>query len=257
MNLYFELLQKPVFTTEYVNQFYDNMESTRSALKRLMKQNLILKIRNNLYTCVSGETGAPVANRFQIACMITDSAYISHHTAIEYHGMSDQVYYDVYVASQTRFHDFEFDGYTYKYINTKTRTGVEAVLYSGGIRVTNLEKTLADSVKDMDKISGIEEVISFINSIRKLNEKKLLQYLEEYQNQFLYQKIGYLLEKYNMEIDLSDNFYNTCRSHIGKSKRYLSKDIFQGKYNAKWKLIVPANGKELEKNGGIITDDRI
>ncbi|MEG2146949.1 MAG: hypothetical protein RRY06_10055, partial [Lachnospiraceae bacterium] len=116
MKLYFELLQKPVFTSEYVNQYYDNVESTRSALKRLMNKKMIMKIRNNLYTCVSGETGAPVASRFQIACMITESAYISHHTAIEYHGMSDQVFYDVYVSSKTRFHDFEFDGYTYKYI---------------------------------------------------------------------------------------------------------------------------------------------
>ena len=66
MNLYFELSKEPVFTAEYVNQFYDNVESARSALKRLMKKKMIAKIRNNLYTCMSGETGAPIANRFQI-----------------------------------------------------------------------------------------------------------------------------------------------------------------------------------------------
>ncbi|MEG0107282.1 MAG: hypothetical protein RR705_00310 [Lachnospiraceae bacterium] len=56
--------------------------------------------------------------------MITESAYISHHTAIEYHGMPDQVFYDVYVSSKTRFHDFEF--------------GVEEVQYSGGNRVSQM-----------------------------------------------------------------------------------------------------------------------
>lgn len=235
MNLYFELLQKPVFTSEYVNQYYDNVESTRSALKRLMNQKMIMKIRNNLYTCVSGETGAPVANRFQIACMITDSAYISHHTAIEYYGMSDQVFYDVYVSSKTRFHDFDFDGYTFKYVSSKTQTGVEEVQYSGGIRVTDLEKTLIDSVKDMDKIAGIEEIIAFIQSIHKLNEQKLRKYLEEYQNQFLYQKIGYLLEAYSSTTGITDEFYKICLEHIGKSKRYLSKDVYQGAYNTKKK----------------------
>ena len=257
MNLYFKLLQKPVFTAGYVNQYYENVESTRSALKRLMNQKMIMKIRNNLYTCVSGETGAPVASRFQIACMITESAYISHHTAIEYHGMSNQVFYDVYVSSKTRFHDFEFDGYKYKYVSAKTRTGIENVQYSGGIRVTDLEKTLVDSVKDMDKISGIEEVIAFIQSIQKLNEQKLLQYLAEYQNQFLYQKIGYLLESYNMETGLTEDFYKACQEHIGKSKRYLSKEIYQGKYNEKWKMVVSANTKAYEKNGGTIEVDRI
>lgn len=256
MNLYFELMKEPVFTADYLNQYYDNIESARSALKRLMKQNLIAKIRKNLYTCISGETGAPIANRFQIACMITKSSYISHHTAMEYHGMSDQVYYDVYVSSETRFQEFEFDGYTYKYVHTKTQTGVESVQYSGGVRVTDIEKTLLDNVKDMDKISGIEEVIAFIQSVQKLNEEKLCQYLEEYQNQFLYQKTAYLLETYSSASGLSDRFYQICREHIGKSNRYLTKEIHNGKYDAKWKIVVP-DTKTYLKNGDTGEDDRI
>lgn len=247
MNLYYELLGQPVFTAEYVRKYYNNVNSTRSALKRLLKQNLILKIRNNLYTCVSGETGAPVASRYQIACKITDTAYLSHHTAAEYHGFSDQVYYDVYVASATRFRDFEFDGYTYKYISAKSGSGVEEVKYSGGVRVTDLERTLADSIEDMDKISGIEEIISMIRQIRKIDEKKLRVYLNERDKNFLYQKTGWLLETYG-NAGISDSFYQFCRNHIGKSKRYLSKDITKGIYNSKWKLIVP-DGEAFIKNG--------
>ena len=61
LNLYFELLKTPVFTVEDVNKYYDNMDSARSAIKRLMKEGIVAKIRNNMYTCISGETGAPVA----------------------------------------------------------------------------------------------------------------------------------------------------------------------------------------------------
>lgn len=256
MNLYFELLKKPVFTAEYVNQYYGNVESTRSALKRLMKQMLIVKIRNNLYTCISGETGAPIANRFQIACSVTKSAYVSHHTAIEYYGMSDQVYYDVYVSSATRFREFEFDGYTYKYIHAKTQDGVENVQFSGGVRVTDMEKTLVDSVKDMDRISGLEEVIAFIQSIRKLNEDKLCRYMAEYGSQFLYQKMGYLLENYASVSGVTKELYQVCLEQTGKSKRYLSKDVFEGTYNAKWKMVMPDKNVYL-KNGGQAEDDRI
>lgn len=35
LNLYFELLKTPVFTVEDVNKYYDNMDSARSAIKRL------------------------------------------------------------------------------------------------------------------------------------------------------------------------------------------------------------------------------
>ena len=75
MNLYFELLKKPIFKVEDVNRFYNNMDSARSAIKRLMKNGMIAKIRNNMYTCISGETGVPVANRFQIASHITPTSH--------------------------------------------------------------------------------------------------------------------------------------------------------------------------------------
>ena len=159
LNLYFELLKTPVFTVEDVNKYYDNMDSARSAIKRLMKEGMVAKIRNNMYTCISGETGAPVANRFQIASKITPTSYVSHHTAMEYYGITDQVYYEVYVASETSFREFEFDGYTYRYVASKDMEGVETPALSGGIRITNRERTLVDCVKDMDKIAGIEEVI--------------------------------------------------------------------------------------------------
>ena len=72
---------------------------------------MAVKIRNGLYTCISGENGGPVANKFQIASSINESSYVSHHSAFEYYGVTDQVYYDVYVSSDMRFHDFIFDGH--------------------------------------------------------------------------------------------------------------------------------------------------
>lgn len=37
MKLYFELLKHPVFTMENVKQYYNNIESAHSAVKRLIK----------------------------------------------------------------------------------------------------------------------------------------------------------------------------------------------------------------------------
>ena len=220
LNLYFELLKTPVFTVEDVNKYYDNMDSARSAIKRLMKEGMVAKIRNNMYTCISGETGAPVANRFQIASKITPTSYVSHHTAMEYYGITDQVYYDVYVASETSFREFEFDGYTYRYVASK----------------------------DMDKISGIEEVLQDIGSVKRMQEKRVLKYLDLLSNQFLYQKMGFLLSGHKEQMGLSDDFFDTCKSQIGKSKRYLTKDMSGGRYVDEWKLVIPENIYNL-KNG--------
>ena len=250
MSLYFELLKYPVFTMEQVMIFYDNIESARSAVKRLIKKGMVEKIRNNLYTCISGETGAPVANRFQIASALSDSACISHHTAAEYYGMTDQVFYDVYVTSNSKFNSFEFDGYTYLHVPSKISEGVNVVRYSGGIKVTDKERTIIDCIKDMDKISGMEEVVANLEMVTNLKEERLLYYLSEYDNQFLYQKTGFLLADKKVQLGLSNAFFDECKNKIGKSKRYLSKDYKQGKFLKEWNLIIPYE-LDVIKNGEI------
>lgn len=254
MNLYFKLLKKPIFNMENVNEFYNNMDSARSAIKRLMKEGMVVKIRNNMYTCISGETGAPIANRFQIASHITQTSYVSHHTAMEYYGITDQVFYNVYVSSETSFRNFTFDGYTYCFVASKNPEGVERPLYSGGVKVTNLERTIVDSIKDMDKISGIEEVVQNMESVHRMQEKRLLKYMEVYKSQFLYQKMGYLLWPHKEQMGLSDSFFEKCKKQIGKSKRYLTRDQEGGCYDNAWKLVVPDDLSTM-KNGVILDAD--
>ena len=254
MNLYFELLKTPIFCMDDVNVFYNNIESARSAIKRMMKEKMVAKIRNNMYTCISGETGAPISNRFQIASHITPTSYVSHHTAMEYYGITDQIFYDVYVSSETSFRDFTFDGYTYRYVASKSLEGVEKPAFSGGIAVTNMERTIVDCIKDMDKIAGIEEVVQNIQSMGRMQERRILKYLELFQNQFLYQKMGYLLSNHQEQMGLSDVFFDNCKENIGKSKRYLTRDQEGGRYDDEWKLVVPEGLYDM-KNGEMLDAD--
>ena len=249
MNLYFKLLTLPVFSVADVNKYYGNIGSARSAIQRLLKTGMIKKIRNDMYTCVNGENGSAIANRFQIGSCINDGCYISHHTAMEYYGIMDQVIYDVYVTSVKSFRDFEFEGYRYHHIFPSIELGVEKQEYSGGIVVTDRERTVLDSIKDMDKIAGLEEIASNIDEVGRLQEKKLLTYLERYNNKFLYQKTGYLLNMKSDKHGLSEDFFAECRKKIGKSKRYITKDINRGEYDLTWQLVVPSNINNL-KNGG-------
>lgn len=43
MNIYMQLLNKPVFTVNDVNIYYDNVNSARSAIYRLIKANMVKK----------------------------------------------------------------------------------------------------------------------------------------------------------------------------------------------------------------------
>lgn len=250
MNLYYELLQYPFFSMKEVNALYSNERTARVAFGKLLKAGMVYKIRNGLYTCTSGENGGPVANRFQVASAITESSYVSNHSAFEYYGITDQVFYEVYVSSETRFHDFEFDGYTYHYVKSQMREGVETIQFSGGISVTDKERTIVDSIRNINLIAGLEEVLVCVSSVKGINERKLLKYLEKYDSTFLYQKIGFIAEEYQPEMGISDEFVKICEERSGNSKRYLTGGISEPSYSGKWRLVYPRNIKEI-KNGGV------
>lgn len=250
MNLYYELLQYPVFSMKEVKELYSSERTARVALEKLLKDNMVFKIRNGLYTCVSGENGGPVANRFQVASAITSSSYVSHHTAFEYYGNADQVFYEVYVGSETRFHDFEFDGYIYHYVKSNIESGIVFPEFAGGVRITDKERTIVDSIRDINLIAGLEEVLSCVTSVVSVDEIKLLKYLEEYNNSFLYQKTGFIFSIYQGELGISDDFIMACRDRIGKSKRYLSNGINNPGYSDEWRLVYPKNIKRMKNGGG-------
>lgn len=109
---------------------------------------------------------------------------------------------------------------------------------------------MIDSIKDLDKIAGLEEVIDNIQAVSILREKRMLTYLECYDNQFLYQKVGFLLKSQQERIGLSNEFFQICKDKIGRSKRYLTKDYNEGKYDAIWRLVVPDQMYYLKNEGG-------
>ena len=102
-----------------------------------------------------------VANRYQIACAISDTAYLSHHSAFEYYGFANQVYNEVYVSSETRFNSFEYDNITYKYVASRMAEGVVVAKNTTlGVRITDIERTIIDSIHDLNKIAGLEELLN-------------------------------------------------------------------------------------------------
>ncbi len=248
---YNELAKLSVFSIEDVKQLMRNEKTAYSLNRRLMNKGLVKKIRQNIYSCVNPATGQVIASRYQIACAVNSTAYISHHTAFEFHGMANQVYYDIYISSDVKFRDFEFNGLTFKSLISKFDDGVIEAKNTEGVRVTDLERTVIDSIKDYNKIGGLEELLNCLEAIHYLDENKLKKYLKKYNIQALYQKAGFILQNYMQEMQISKSFIDYCNGKIGKSTRYLLDDIDDGKcYDDKWKLVVPEGLFSITDQGG-------
>lgn len=84
-----------------------------SIIQKHLKNGYIERVRRDLYVAISIETKQPVLSRYQIGNHLADDAYLSHHSAFEVFGYANQVFYEVYVATQTRFTDFVYNGILY------------------------------------------------------------------------------------------------------------------------------------------------
>ena len=250
MKYYNDLLTALLFKKEKLNWLTGNADTAKAVLKSYLKKGYIEKIRHNYYGVKSLETKQIAANRFEIASNINEHAYISHHTAFEYFGMTNQVVATVYVSSSSNFESFEFDGVWYKCIVPGIDEGV--VQETRHIRITDLERTIADSIKDFTKVGGLEELLRCLTMVLFVDETELLRDLSAYDNQFLYQKTGYILSHYKDSMQLSDGFFEACKKKIKKSVRYLYPGIqFENpEYDSEWQLFVPKNLMKKIDEGG-------
>ena len=199
----------------------------------------IIRIRNNLYSLIDPITKSAAANRFQIASKITPTAFVAYHSALEYYGLSNQVFGEVTVGSLTQFNNFQFEGVDY---NCQKEKNNAFVLNNAGehVRVTSLERTIVDCIDKISLSGGIEEVISALNQIKVVNTTDLLKILADRNEIFLYQKVGFLLEFFRESMSLPDSFFKECQQKTTRKTRYFLNDDFKDvAFNKKWKLIAP------------------
>lgn len=86
MKTYIELLKLEVFTIYDVDAIYGNRNSAESAVRTLLKNGFVTTIKRNLYICNDVINKLPIADKFKIGSNITKDAYISHYSALEFHG---------------------------------------------------------------------------------------------------------------------------------------------------------------------------
>ena len=246
-----KLMELGCFSRRDVTEIIGNEKAAHSLLHRYIKAGYIQRVRRDLYSAISFETKQPVANRFQIATCIADDACVSYHSAFEYYGYANQVYYEVYVTSSSRFSDFYYDGISYTRVSPRISSGV--ITTKTGIRITDIERTVIDSIYAFENIGGLEELLRCLTLIPSLQSDKLTNYLDDYSLAGLYQKAGYILSQFSEQLDLPESFLEYCRSNIPKSKKYLysEKDSLSRHFafHRDWMLFAPPNLKSILNKG--------
>ena len=250
MKYYERLIELQCFSRADVERLTQNEYAADSLIKEYKRKGYIESVRRNLFVAVSMETKQAVPNRYRIASSILRGNYVSHHSAFEYYGFANQVFYEVYVSGEGRFANFEYDDLTFRYVAPRIELGV--VQKEDGVCVTDMERTVLDSINDFEKIGGLEELLRCLELITYTDEDQLLHYLVAYDKQVLYQKAGYILEHLKKQLRLSDNFFVVCESKRKGSVRYLYHGIEHEPktFSNRWNLVVPNDLMKIMSKGG-------
>lgn len=246
MKHYEKLLEKGCFNRDELTKLVGTESAAKMVIYAYQKKGYIERVKRDFYVVISMETKQPVLSRYQIGSNLFPDACISHHSAFEAFGYGNQVFYECYVATNSRFADFEYDGVTYHRVEKKKDIDI---VQQAKIRMTSVEQTVVDSIRDFEKIAGLEEVIRCLMLIPGLNEEKLIACLKRYENGFLYQKCGYIFEELKNEFGLSDRFFEVCQRNSSGAKRYLMKSEGANVFNEKWRLYTPPSLKRLIDKG--------
>ncbi|MCC8073393.1 MAG: transcriptional regulator [Clostridiales bacterium] len=250
MKYYNDLLKLKSFRLADVVKLTGNVNTAKSVLQRYCQKGYISAIKKGLYTAVNIVDNEPVLNKFEVASILTESSFISYHSAFEYFGYANQVSYEVCVTSKEKFNSFIFNGTEFKRTAPTINAGV--ITQPDGVRVSCLERTVIDCINNFENHMGLEELLNCISSVPFLEESKLLEYLKEYDKKFLYQKAGFLLKFFQNELLLSDDFFKELKNNAGTSSKYLVKGLSKKNmgYSSKWHLMYPENMQYEMLNGG-------
>lgn len=242
MLVYLKKIQElKVFTLAEFENITPSPRAAQELLRVYCHKGYVKKVRRNLYCASDLASGAIAAGKFEIGSHISDTSYISYHSALEFHGLSHQVFYDVTVCSKSRFNGFEYDGIEYHFSPSVLDEGVISPELNAFVRVTDLERTIVDCIDKINLSGGIEELMQALRMVSFVDESKLRRYLKLYDKKILYKKAGYLLSFYQDNLRLKDSFYALCHKKGDSVLSALSDRAESVKYNAQWNLYVPEN----------------
>ncbi|MBF0107304.1 MAG: hypothetical protein HQM16_18490, partial [Deltaproteobacteria bacterium] len=212
-------------------------------------------------------------NPLELARAFFDKSYLSHATAIFYHGLTEQVVRSFYISkerptphqkqttteisNETLRVEFmkparrttnycQYKGYTYHLVERgyAGRSGViemhlEFENKNVPVEITNLERTLVDCIISPHYAGGLLEVIkAFKNAKQKLKHQKLYEQYQSISCIYPYwQRIGLVLEKL-VGVQMAQHWHD----YFGKPKSdfYIDKE-YRGTwdYDQRWQVYYP------------------
>ncbi|WP_456477579.1 type IV toxin-antitoxin system AbiEi family antitoxin domain-containing protein [Geoglobus ahangari] len=240
------LARMRIFTVE------DAMKHTRLSkssllvlLSRLEHRGRVERIEKGKYIFIPLESrkGEYTLNEFVIASSLVKPSAIAYWSALNYHGLTEQIPTTVFVqtTSRKKRQELEIFGVRYRIVRVKENKffGLEKVwLENRPVFVTDREKTIVDCLDKPEYCGGIVEVAKALKQ-GKFDAEKLVKCAVKMKNSGVIRRLGYLSDLLGLNLELPEV----------RTRNYLYLDPtmpHKGEKNSRWKLVVNVNLEGLE-----------
>lgn len=234
---------KPIFTARDVRSIL--RRNPYLILHSLKRKRWILTLKPGLYAIVPLDIGVKgaesfIVHDFVVATRLAKPYYIAFWTALNYHGLSDQIPASVFICTPRpkKSLNILYSRFVFVQVSKRRFFGIETIEMEGTkVDISDKNKTVVDCLDHPEHSGGTEEIAKSIYFYHEeLNFEKIRGYALKTGNIAIFKRLGYTLEcvglfkRYGRIFDgvkLTEGYSPLDR--IGPKK---------GTYNERWKLLV-------------------
>lgn len=198
---------RTIITIEDVQDVIDvSYDEAKKITNNLVHKKWLDRLASGTYLIVplaAGERGEYTEHEFIIASHLADPMYISYWSALNYHGLTEQVPTTVFAATTEQVPNREIHGVTYTFVTvTESKFfGFEPVAIDAHtVNIATIEKTLVDCADHPEHCGGILELAKGLANATGLDDEALAEQLLHLGNGAAIKRVVYLADVLDLEL---------------------------------------------------------
>ncbi len=196
---------KPTFSIDDARQLFgsEGKDNIPQFLYRLERKGWIRRIRRGRFAVVplsSGEARTPQLHEFLVAMELVSPAAIAYWSALNHHGMTEQIPRTVFVATDrpVRNTTRKALGFDFRIVSVRPKKffgSAKDWINEQPFSITDKEKTIIDGLDLPQHVGGVGEIAkAILQAWNELDEAKLREYAAKIGNTAVAKRLGFLME---------------------------------------------------------------